>query len=39
MVILDLALCPNLDLDVCRLVWFFLVKVGKLKVWKVDRFD
>lgn len=39
MVILNLGVCPYLDLEVSRLVWCFLMKVKKLKVWKVERFN
>jgi len=39
MVILDSILCPDVDLEVCRLIWCHLVKDGKWNVWKVNRFD
>jgi len=39
MVILDLDVCLDLDLEASRLFWLELVKVGKLKDWKIDRFD
>jgi len=39
MVIFDLGICPYLDLEVPKLIWLFLAKVGSLKVWKVHRFD
>jgi len=39
MVILVFGVCPNLDLEVCRLIWCILAKIRKLKVWKVERFD
>lgn len=32
MVIMDLGVCPNMDLEPCRLVWTYLAKVGKLTV-------
>ena len=35
MVIFVLGVCPDVDLEVRRLIWYFLAKVGKLKVWKV----
>ena len=39
MVILDLGSCPDDDLEVCRSLQFELAKDGKLKVWKVEKFD
>jgi len=38
-VILDLAVCPDFDLGFSRLIWFYLVKISKLKVYKRYRFD
>lgn len=32
MVILDLDVCPNIDLEVRRLVWCYSENVGKIEV-------
>lgn len=39
MVILDLDVCPNLDLEVPRMFWLYFLKVNNLKIWRVYRFD
>jgi len=39
MVILDLDLCQDFDLGFSRLIWFYLAKISKLKVYKTYRFD
>lgn len=39
MVILDLGVCPDLDLLVRRVIWCILEKIEMLKVWKVEKFD